>query len=65
MVREIDYVGTFRFGVEFEWSVRFLAEGRVNIRPLLSGQYPLRDALTAFRAATDKTKSTKVQLVGA
>jgi L-idonate 5-dehydrogenase len=65
MVREIDYVGTFRFGVEFEWSVRYLAEGRVNIRPLLSGQYALRDALTAFRAATDKTKSTKVQLIGA
>jgi len=65
MVREIDYVGTFRFGVEFEWSVRYLAEGRVNIRPLLSGQYPLRDAVAAFRAATDKTKSTKVQLIGA
>jgi len=65
MVREIDYVGTFRFGVEFEWSVRFLSEGRVNIRPLLSGQYPLRDAVAAFRTAADKTKSTKVQLIGA
>jgi L-idonate 5-dehydrogenase len=64
MVREIDYVGTFRFGVEFDWSVRYLAEGRVNIRPLLSGQYPLRDAVAAFRTAADKTKSTKVQLVG-
>ena len=65
MVREIDYVGTFRFGVEFDWSVRYLSEGRVNIRPLLSGQYPLRDAVAAFRTAADKTKSTKVQLMGA
>jgi len=64
MVREIDYVGTFRFGVEFDWSVRYLAERRVDVRPLLSGQYPLRDALTAFRAAADKSRSTKVQLVG-
>ena len=58
-------MGTFRFGVEFDWSVRYLAEGRINLRPLLSGQYPLRDALTAFRSATDKSKSTKVQLIGA
>jgi L-idonate 5-dehydrogenase len=65
MAREIDYMGTFRFGVEFDWSVRYLAEGRVNLRPLLSGQYPLRDALAAFRSATDKSKSTKVQLIGA
>jgi len=24
MVREIDYVGTFRFGIEFEWAVQYL-----------------------------------------
>jgi L-idonate 5-dehydrogenase len=63
MAREIDYVGTFRFGVEFDWAVRFLAEGRVDVKPLLSAQYPLQEAVAAFRAAADKTKSTKVQLV--
>jgi L-idonate 5-dehydrogenase len=63
MVREIDYVGTFRFGVEFDWAVRYLTEGRVDVKPLLSAQYPLQDAVAAFRAANDKTKSTKVQLV--
>jgi L-idonate 5-dehydrogenase len=63
MTREIDYVGTFRFGVEFDWAVRFLAEGRVDVKPLLSAQYPLTEAVAAFRAAADKTKSTKVQIV--
>jgi L-idonate 5-dehydrogenase len=63
MAREIDYVGTFRFGVEFDWAVRFLAEGLVDVKPLLSAQYPLTEAVAAFRAAADKTKSTKVQLV--
>ncbi len=63
MAREIDYVGTFRFGMEFDWAVRFLAEGRVDVKPLLSAQYPLQEAVTAFRAAADKSKSTKVQLV--
>ncbi len=63
MAREIDYVGTFRFGVEFDWSVRYLTEGRVNIKPLLSAQYSLKDAEAAFQLAADKSKSIKVQLV--
>jgi hypothetical protein len=33
------------------------------VRPLLSGQYPLKDAISAFHAAADKTKNTKVQVV--
>jgi L-idonate 5-dehydrogenase len=63
MARELDYVGTFRFGVEFDWAVRYLAEGRLDVTPLLSAQYPIRDAVAAFRMAADKTQSTKVQLI--
>jgi L-idonate 5-dehydrogenase len=63
MAREIDYVGTFRFGAEFDWAVRYLTEGRLDVRPLLSAQYPLRDADAAFRLAADKSRSIKVQLV--
>lgn len=63
MAREIDYAGTFRFGVEFDWAVRYLAEGRVDVTPLLSAQFPLAEAAEAFRAAADKRRSTKVQLV--
>jgi L-idonate 5-dehydrogenase len=63
MVREIDYVGTFRFGVEFDWSVRYLTERRVDVQPLLTAQFPLQDAETAFRLAADKNRSVKVQLV--
>ena len=35
----------------------------VDVRPLLSGQYRLTDAVDAFHAAADKNRSTKVQLV--
>ena len=35
----------------------------IDVRPLLSGQYPLTDAVDAFKAAADKNHSTKVQLV--
>jgi L-idonate 5-dehydrogenase len=63
MVRELDYAGTFRFGVEFEWAVRYLTDRRVDVKPLLSAQYPLEEAEAAFRLAGDKSRSIKVQLV--
>ena len=63
MARELDLRGAFRWGIEFDWAVRYLASRRVDVRPLLSGQYPLADAVDAFRVAADKNRSTKVQLV--
>jgi len=63
MAKELDVRGAFRWGIEFDWAVEYLSSRRVDVRPLLSGQYPLTDALDAFRAAADKNRSTKVQLV--
>jgi L-idonate 5-dehydrogenase len=63
MAKEIDLRGAFRWGIEFDWAVGYLASRKVDVRPLLSGQYPLAEAVDAFRAAADKNRSTKVQLV--
>ena len=63
MAKELDLCGAFRWGIEFDWAVRYLETRRVDVRPLLSGQYDLADAVAAFHAAADKTKSTKVQVV--
>jgi L-idonate 5-dehydrogenase len=63
MAKEIDLRGAFRWGTEFDWAVDYLASRRVDVRPLLSGQYPLREAVAAFAAAADKRRSTKVQVV--
>jgi len=63
MAKEIDLRGVFRWGIEFDWAVEYLSSRRVDVRPLLSGQYPLQDAIAAFRAAADKTQNTKVQVV--
>jgi L-idonate 5-dehydrogenase len=65
MARELDLRGAFRWGIEFDWAVDYLASRRVDVRPLLSGQFPLQDAVAAFHAAADKRQSTKVQLVAA
>jgi L-idonate 5-dehydrogenase len=65
MVKELDFNGAFRWGIEFDWAVDYISSRRVDVRPLLSGQFPLQDAVKAFALAKDKTQSTKVQLVAA
>jgi len=64
MARELDYAGAFRFGIEFDWSVDYLVSRRIDVRPLLTAQLPLKDAAAAFDLAADKSRSTKVQLIG-
>jgi len=63
MAKELDLRGAFRWGIEFDWAVEYLASRKVDVRPLLTGQFPLVDAVAAFHAAADKNLSTKVQLV--
>ncbi len=65
MSKELDLKGAFRWGIEFDWAVEYIASGRVDVKPLLSGQFPLKDAVKAFELAKDKTQSTKVQLIAA
>ncbi|HVR94393.1 MAG TPA: L-idonate 5-dehydrogenase [Casimicrobiaceae bacterium] len=65
MGKELDLKGAFRWGIEFDWAVDYLASRRVDVRPLLSGQFPLQDAVKAFELAKDKTRSTKVQVIAA
>ena len=63
-VKEGDKIaGAFRWGIEFDWAVDYLSTRRVDVRPLISGVFPLRDAVKAFELAKDKTQSTKVQVV--
>jgi len=63
MAKELDLCGAFRWGIEFDWAVAYLSSRRIDVRPLISGQFPLRDAVKAFELAKDKTQSTKVQVV--
>jgi len=65
MVKELDFKGAFRWGIEFDWAVEYIASRRVDVKPLLSGQFQLADAVKAFELARDKTQSTKVQLIAA
>ncbi|HRO58234.1 MAG TPA: zinc-binding dehydrogenase, partial [Burkholderiaceae bacterium] len=63
MAREIDLRGSFRFGNVFELAVDAIAGRRVDVRPLISGAWPLQQAAQAIESARDKTRSMKVHLV--
>ena len=63
MARELDYVGAFRAAHAFDWAVQYLRTRRVDVRPLLSAQLPLSRSLEAFELASDRSRSTKVQVV--
>ena len=63
MAKELDLCGAFRWGIEFDWAVQYLSTRRVDVRPLLTEQFPLQDAVKAFELAKDKNMSTKVQVV--
>ena len=40
MVREIQFVGSFRYGNVFDEAIRLVASGRLNLRPLISRVFP-------------------------
>ena len=60
--KEIDIRGSFRFHGEYGLAVDLLNQGRIDVKPLISGTYPLSDAIAAFDTASDRSKSMKVQL---
>lgn len=62
VAKEIEMKGTFRFHEEFGLAVDFINQRRVDLKPLLTGTFPLEEAVAAFEAAGDRSKSMKVQL---
>jgi L-idonate 5-dehydrogenase len=62
VAKEVDMRGTFRFHAEFATAVRFLNEGLVNGKPVITRVLPVDQAIDAFNLAADKSQSLKVQI---
>ncbi|MEY4362745.1 MAG: hypothetical protein RLZZ24_97 [Pseudomonadota bacterium] len=60
--KELELRGTFRFHEEFAVAVRFLSEGLIDARPVISHVVDASQAVAAFELASDKTQAMKVQL---
>jgi L-idonate 5-dehydrogenase len=62
VAKEIEMRGTFRFHEEFGLAIDLINKRRVDLKPLLTGVYELGDAVEAFEAAGDRSRSMKVQI---
>ena len=62
VTKELDLRGTFRFHEEFAMAVGAIADGRIDVKPLLTEVVDIDRAQYAFERASDKRQSMKVQL---
>jgi L-idonate 5-dehydrogenase len=62
MVREIQLIGSFRYGNVFGEAIRLVAAGRVNLAPLISQVFPLAELPQAMARAFAKDEVLKVQI---
>ena len=53
MAKELDLCGAFRWGIEFDWAVAYLSTRRVDVRPLLTEQFPC--AMPSRRSRSRRT----------
>jgi L-idonate 5-dehydrogenase len=60
--REIELVGAFRAHDEFRLAVRLITGGVIDVTPILSGTYPLSEAVAALELAGDRTRFVKLHL---
>ena len=60
--KELELRGTFRFHEEFAVAVKFLSQGWVDARPVISHVIDFEQAASAFDLASDKARAMKVQL---
>ncbi len=62
MVREIQLLGSFRYGPVFGEGIRLLASRRIDPQVLISGVWPLSRIREAMQNATGRTGAIKVQI---
>jgi L-idonate 5-dehydrogenase len=62
VAKEIELRGTFRFHEEFATAVALMRQGLVDVKPLITATLPFEQAVDAFKLASDRSTSMKVQL---
>ncbi len=60
--KELSICGSFRFHAEFALAVRLINAGRIDMRPMITGAFPLSRAREAFELASDRKRAMKVLL---
>ena len=63
MVKQITFVGSFRYADIFDEAIALVSSGRIDLKPFITGVFPLSEVNEAFASAFDKAHSLKVQIV--
>jgi len=61
--KEIDICGAFRFTDEFDHAINLLGAGAIDVGPLLTAEFPVVQAASAFALAADRSRAMKVQII--
>ena len=62
MVKEIHFIGSFRYGNIFDEAISLVESGRINLRPFITGVFSIHDINKAMNLAADKVNALKVQI---
>jgi L-idonate 5-dehydrogenase len=62
MVKEIHFIGSFRYGNVFDEAIRLVESGRIDLKPFISGVLSISDINKAMNLAADKVNTLKVQV---
>ncbi|MGK9202754.1 L-idonate 5-dehydrogenase [Sinorhizobium sp. M4_45] len=60
--KELRLVGSQRFDREFAIAIALISNRRIDVRPIMSHQFPVDEAVRAFEQAGDRSAACKVQL---
>ncbi len=60
--KELDLRGSFRFHAEFFTAVQLMQAGRLDVKPLITHDFPLEAAVAAFEMASDRSQAIKAQI---
>ncbi|MBP2234613.1 L-idonate 5-dehydrogenase [Sinorhizobium kostiense] len=60
--KELRLVGSQRFDTEFARAVELIATRRIDVRPIISHEFSIEQAIAAFEQAGDRSSACKVQL---
>ena len=60
--RELTLIGCFRFNDEIDDVIAALADGSLDVAPVITHEFAVDDALDAFAMARDAATSSKVLL---
>lgn len=62
MVKEINFIGSFRYGNVFDEAIRLVDSGRINLRPFITSVLSINEITKAMNLAADKVNALKVQI---